>query len=281
MSANSASFSLNHMAAPKSSYRELIELAAALGCEGVEFRNDLPGRRLFEGEPARNVRSAAQSAGVRVLALAEVKRFNDGCRERAAQADELIELAVECGAEAVSLIPVNDSGYRPGNSERNQRLRDFLAELAPNLRAAGILGYVEPLGFAISSLRTKREALAAIADAGASDVYQLIHDTFHHAIAEEPGIYAADTGLVHISGVDDRSLIRSEMEDGHRVLVGPGDQIGNIRQIKELRSSGYGGSLSFEPFARSVHEDRALRESLTASIRFVRDALAEDDAEDD
>ncbi|MDE0530426.1 MAG: TIM barrel protein [Albidovulum sp.] len=275
MSANTVAFGLNHMVAPKSSFRELIELAATLGCEGVEFRNDLPGRELFEGEPARNVRTAARSAGIRVLALAEVKRFNDGNRQRAAQADELIELAVECGAEAVSLIPVNDSNYRPGQGERIERLRDFLAELAPNIRAAGILGYVEPLGFSISSLRTKNEALSAIHDAGVSDEYRLIHDTFHHALAAESDFFAAETGLVHISGVDDQTLGISEMEDGHRALVGPKDQIGNIRQITELRASGYRGLLSFEPFASSVHDDSMLSDSLEASIQFVRKAVSE------
>ncbi|MCY4459362.1 MAG: TIM barrel protein [Albidovulum sp.] len=274
MPANSVSFALNHMSAPNSNFRELIDLAASLGCVGVEFRNDLPGKTLFDGEPARNVRDASINAGVRILALAEVKRFNDGSLNRAAQADELIELAVECGAEAVSLIPVNDASYRPGSRDGTQRLRDFLAESAPKIRSAGLLGYVEPLGFSISSLRTKKEALSAINEADASDVFRLIHDTFHHAIAGEPDLYPSRTGLVHISGVNDSSLDVSDMEDGHRELVTADDRIGNIGQIEELRSTGYAGPFSFEPFAKSVHEDRALADSLTASMRHIRDAIA-------
>ncbi len=101
VSTGSNSFALNHMAAPSLGYRAFIDLAASLGCVGVEFRNDFAGQELFDGASAREVKTAAADAGLRILALSEVKRFNDGLPERRDQAEALIETAVECGAEAV------------------------------------------------------------------------------------------------------------------------------------------------------------------------------------
>jgi len=67
---------LNHMAGPGLPWTEFLELAKNLNCIGVEFRNDLPGK-LFDGTSPQLVGAVAQAAGLRILALAEVKAFND------------------------------------------------------------------------------------------------------------------------------------------------------------------------------------------------------------
>ena len=41
-------FALNHMATPRLSCREFLDLAASLGCIGVELRNDLADKRLSD-----------------------------------------------------------------------------------------------------------------------------------------------------------------------------------------------------------------------------------------
>lgn len=74
------------------------------------------------------------------------------------------------------------------------------------------------------------------------------------------------TGLVHISGVEDAEAPLQSIRDGHRVLVGEGDILGNAAQIDTLLSTGYSGYLSFEPFATSVHELADIQQALGASI---------------
>ena len=54
-------------------------------------------------------------------------------------------------------------------------------------------------------------------------------------------------------------------------LVGPGDIMDNIGQIRALSAAGYAGPFSFEPFSKQVHEladpARALRESMSFVAR--------------
>src|SRR3546814_6144222 len=56
------------------------------------------------------------------------------------------------------------------------------------------------------------------------------------------------------------------IRDGHRVLVGEADILGNAAQIEALRAGGYEGYLSFEPFAQSIHELADIRQALGASM---------------
>lgn len=61
-------------------------------------------------------------------------------------------------------------------------------------------------------------------------------------------VRASRTGLVHISVLEDASF--ADMLDGHRVLVGPKDRIGNVEQLRRLYDDGYDSLVSFEPFAK-------------------------------
>jgi 2-keto-myo-inositol isomerase len=61
------------------------------------------------------------------------------------------------------------------------------------------------------------------------------------------------------------------MRDGHRVLVGPEDRLGNASQIRALLAAGYDGPLSFEPFSPSVHASPAPRAAVTGSMEFLRE----------
>ena len=148
--------------------------------------------------------------------------------------------------------------------------REALAALAPHLRAAKIMGLVEPLGFAECSLRFKREAVDAIDAVDGADVYKVVHDTFHHYVAGETEIFPQQTGLVHISGVVDPGVGRDAMRDPHRVLVDAADRLDNLGQIRALESGGYTGPLSFEPFADSVSDATDIRALLLDSMEVIR-----------
>ncbi|KAF1023152.1 MAG: hypothetical protein GAK37_03275 [Pseudomonas sp.] len=75
---------------------------------------------------------------------------------------------------------------------------------------------------------------------------------------------------MHISGVEDAEAPLSSIRDGHRVLVGEGDILGNAAQIDTLLGTGYGGYLSFEPFAESVHGLADIRQALVASMAHLQ-----------
>ena len=250
----------------------LLDTAAALGCVGVEVRNDL-ARPLFDGLDPVQAGDMARAKGLRILALAEVKRFNDWSTDKATEARGLMQIAVACGAEAVSLIPRNDN-QGMGNGERQGNLRVALRDLKPMLDDHGLVGLVEPLGFDICALRLKSEAVEAIEALNATGRFKLVHDTFHHHLAHEVPIFAAHTGMVHISGVTDPDLGVADMGDAHRVLVDAADRLGNLAQISALQAAGYAGPISFECFAPQVHALADPVSALKTSFDFIASGLS-------
>ena len=245
-------FALNHMAAPRLGLTEFFRLAASLGITEVEIRNDLDGRPLRDGTPAETVGIAAAQAGVGIVSINALQRFDDWSATREREAAELARYAAACRARGVVLVPTNDGSGGAG-AERRARLRRALRGLHPILADQGILGMVEPLGFSSSSLRSKREAAEAMEEAGVGHRFGLVHDTFHHAIAQEPDLYPALTAIIHVSGVTDPAVPFSGMRDFHRGLVDAGDRLDSAGQISALVAAGYSGTVSFEPFSAEVH----------------------------
>jgi 2-keto-myo-inositol isomerase len=266
------SYAINHTVAPRKSFAELVELATALGLEQVEIRNDLPGIALADGTPAAQVREQAEAAGVGILSINALQRFDDWTDQRAAEAVRLARYARDCGADALVLCPVNDPGYRPSESERQGRLRAALRALGPILEDAGIFGLVEPLGFATASLRLKADAIEAIEDVGLAERFRLVHDTFHHYLAGEVRPFAEWTGLVHISGIE-TTLPLEQLRDEHRVLVGIEDRSEALLQILAMME-GYDGAYSFEPFAPSVQRHHDIAGVLEASMHWIDREIA-------
>ncbi len=261
------SFALNHMTVARLNYVELLDMAAALGCVGVEVRNDLP-QALFDGMAPEAAGALARTKGLRILAVAEVKRFNDWSDTKANEALALIKIAKAAGAEAVSLIPRNDN-QGLGNGERQAALRVALRALKPMLEDHGLVGMVEPLGFEICALRYKAEAVDAIEALDATGRFKLVHDTFHHTLANGGPYFPKHTGIVHISGVVDRAVTIGQMADSHRVLVDATDRLGNVEQILALQAAGYTGPVSYEAFAPSIHALSDPRTALQASIDYL------------
>jgi 2-keto-myo-inositol isomerase len=267
------SYAVNHMVAPRRSFAELLELATSLGLDQVEIRNDLDGVALRDGTPPDRVRAQTDAAGVRILSINALQRFNDWNDARAAEASALARYAQGCGAEALVLCPVNDANWRLAETERRERLQAALRALAPILEGAGITGLVEPLGFEQSSLRFKADAIEAIEETGLGERFRIVHDTFHHYLSGEPRFYPEWTGLVHISGVDDPDLPLDRMRDEHRVLVDVNDRCGTLLQILALME-GCDGPYSFEPFAASVHATEDIAGALEASMHWIDREIA-------
>jgi 2-keto-myo-inositol isomerase len=266
------SYAINHMVAPRKSFVELVKLATSLGLDQVEIRNDLEGVAISDGTPAARIREEAAAGGVRILSINALQRFNDWNDERAGEATALARYARDCGAAALVLCPVNDAGYRLSERERQVNLRHAMRGLAPIVAEAGIIGLVEPLGFAESSLRLKAEAVEVIEELGLGDRFRIVHDTFHHHLAGEARMFPEWTGLVHISGVDE-DLPPDRLRDEHRVLVGADDRCGTLLQILALME-GYDGPYSFEPFAASVHAAGDIAGALQSSMHWIDREIA-------
>ncbi|MDB6142735.1 MAG: xylose isomerase [Pseudomonas sp.] len=263
-------FALNRMVAPRLSLPAFIELAVTLKADAIEIRNDLKGVEIEDGTPPQKVHELCAAQGIRVLSINALYPFDVWNDERRAQAVKLASYARDCGAEALVLCPLNDRADTRTAAERATGLRTALTGLAPILREHGILGFVEPLGFEECSLRFKRQAVDAIKATGGLDVFRLVHDTFHHHLAGEREFFADITGLVHISGVEDDAVPLANIRDGHRVLVGEADILGNAAQIDRLLGDGYLGHLSFEPFADSVHGLSDIQQAVSASMAYLQ-----------
>jgi 2-keto-myo-inositol isomerase len=265
----SLSFALNHIAAPRRRFAAFLDLARELGIRAVEIRNDLPGVEIADGADPAQVRREAEARGVEILSINALYPFDVWNADRAEAAERLAGYASACGAKALVLCPLNSTEDERSEAQRAEDLLAALKGLLPILEWHVVDGLVEPLGFAESALRTKRAALDAIDKVGAAARFKLLHDTFHHFLAGEREIFPERTGLVHISGVEDTGLAHAAIRDEHRVLVGPGDRVGNAGQIRALLDAGYAGPFSFEPFARTVHELSDPAGALRESIGFV------------
>jgi len=265
-------FALNHMTVARASFRELVALSATLGCVGIEVRNDL-AQSLFDGLDPVEAGNLVHANGLRLLAVAEVKRFNDWSNSKASEALALMQIASAAGAEAISLIPRNDN-LGMGNGERQATLRVALKALKPMLNDHGLIGMIEPLGFEACALRYKSEAVEAIEAVGGGSQFKLVHDTFHHTLAHGGPLFPQHTGIVHISGVVDQSVRVADMRDPHRVLVDPRDRLGNVEQIAALIGAGWDGPVSMESFATEVHALADPAAALARSFTFIREGLA-------
>lgn len=255
-------FALNHIAAPRLPLADFFTAARALGVTEVEIRNDLPDV-LSEWRPA-DVKAEAEKAGVTIVSINALYPLNNWSGNLPARAEDMADYAAACGARALVMCPLND-----GTPVDFDSLVGALTAMKTILDTRGLTGLVEPLGFPVSSLRTKAEAIRAIQVAGGQGTYKLVHDTFHHHLAGETEFFPDWTGLVHISGVVDPAVSVADMLDAHRVLVDGGDRLENLPQIRALLDAGYDGPFSFEPFATEVHEAADPKGALKTSMAFV------------
>jgi len=274
MTTPSIKFGFNHMIAPSLTPDELVTSAVKLGAVAIELRNDIGANSLNDIETARRVGAKAREAGLEVRSINALYPFNIWSDDLARRAEALAGIAAASGATGLVMCPLNENKFVEDTPEKAASLRVALKAIRQILGTHGLKGFVEPLGFPVSSLRFKWEALAAIDDIGGADIYTIVHDTFHHRGAGETQLYPSRTGLVHISGLEDPAISYNDMLDSHRVLVGPEDRLGNIEQLRQLYAGGYDGVVSFEPFAKEVHNLLDPIAAVRASMDYVREAMA-------
>lgn len=273
MSNKAIKFGFNHMVCPSLAPTAFLAAAVKVGAVAVELRNDVGDNSLKDIDVARDIGTRAADLGLTIRSINALYPFNVWNDERARQTEALAKLAKASRAEGLVVCPLNEGKLLENTPEKAAGLRAALTALRDILGEFGIKGFVEPLGFPISSLRFKKEALAAIDAIGAADTFSLVHDTFHHAGAGEKEVFAKRTGLVHISGLEDPSISFDDMLDSHRVLVGPKDRLGNIEQLRVLLNDGYDGIVSFEPFAKEVHDNPDAIGAIRRSMDYVRQQL--------
>ena len=274
---NKARIALNRIVYPGVGMEEFFALTAELGLGKVELRNDLPGGKIIDDLAPEQVKKLSARYRIQILTINALQKFNlpSNVAKAAQELKGLIELARSIGCLAIVLCPNNDTA---DTRTPEQSLRDTVAALKAfrsQLEQSGLLGYVEPLGFPESSLRSVLSASQAIGEAGGNS-YRMVFDTFHHYLGPDT---AADiegkldvslVGLVHASGVEAK-LDKGAMKDGHRVLLTAGDRMGNVGQIARLIARGYTGDVSLEPFSEQVQ--RLDRKAFLEAARETIDIL--------
>ncbi|WP_083007375.1 TIM barrel protein [Halomonas sp. GT] len=273
MAQNSIKFALNHMVNPRWTPQQLIESAAEMGVGAVELRNDVGGNSIVDLDTASSAGQRARELGIEVLSINALYPFNIWNEERERQAETLAQWVHAAGGRGLVLCPLVDAESRASAEERKACLEQALTALDKVLGRYDLQGFVEPLGFPISSLRAKGEAIEVIHALNLSSRFSLVHDTFHHQGASESDVFADMTGLVHISGLEDPDVTFEGMLDEHRVLVSTQDRLDNVGQLKRLLSGGYNGYVSFEPFAASVHQQKNPVAALRDSMAFIQHQL--------
>jgi 2-keto-myo-inositol isomerase len=264
-------FALNQKTASRLGFADFLDLAADLGCVGVEPRNDL-GRPFFDGFEPERAAGMARERGLRLLGLSEVYPFDDWNAERRAAVAALIEVAAASGAETISLIPRVDV-RDPDADARAAALRAVVSEIAPMLAGINVVALLEPIGFANCSMRFQREAAAAIESLNLGDRFGIVHDTFQHALAKDADFLVPHIRTVHISGVADGSGDLTDDHDAERVLVDETDRTDALGQMGRLITAGYRGPFSFECTAPRVREDGNLRAAIAESFAYLRREL--------
>ena len=268
---------VNRIIAPSLTLAGFYDLAVAAGLSKVELRNDIGGKDPIDGMKATEAVALAKARGIEVSTINALQKFNlSSARAKATgDLDAMLEMGQAIGCKAIVLCPNNEASDGRSQAQRAAETVEALAAFGPRFVKAGILGYVEPLGFGISSLASLVVAQEAIKKSGFS-CFRIVHDTFHHHIGPDDlailgkAYDIEHTGLVHISGVES-DIAPSEYRDAHRILVGPADHMKSKEQMLRLDALGYKGIYSFEPFSPEVQRLGAadLAAALKKSLDYI------------
>jgi 2-keto-myo-inositol isomerase len=271
-------FALNRIACPSLGLEDFFRFTADLDLSKVEIRNDLPGGAVIDGMPPAKAAELAQRHGIRILTINALQKFNLKAAQTKNQAEleTLLELAAALHCTAIVMCPNNDTQDHRDARTRIEETVGALKAFGPSFAKQGIQGWVEPLGFAESSLSSIVVAGEVVKRSG-YDCYRIVYDTFHHYLGPDTekdivGTFASSqAGLIHVSGVE-APIPKEKCRDEQRVLLSPADRMGSREQIARMISLGYAGDISFEPFSADVQRMSrdALAAALTESIEYLR-----------
>ncbi len=245
---NKINLSINQIIMKYSTFDEFISFTKKLNIQNIEIRNDIENNLIKENEPEK-IKDICDSHSVRILTINALQKFNIWDEKRKSELIELCIYANKANIRAIVLVPLNDGSITNENDQINL-LRKSLIEISKILNEYNIIGLVETLGFEKSTLRKKSLAIKIINEIKSTKI-KILHDTFHHKLAEENKFYIDYTELVHISGVADHYR-NHKLTDDYRSVIEENDLIENIKQIKKFLQNGYKGYFSFEPFSEKL-----------------------------
>ena len=266
-------FCINRKIAPNLDLEQFFSLVKKCGLNKVELRNDMPSGKVTDNLSNDQLNALAEKYGIEIVTINALGMFNllDEQAALLKNAEALLSQAQAIRSKALVLCPHCSAG---DNRSEEQKKTDTLAALkllAPLFRQYGVQGYVEPLGFGISSLRSSLLTQSLIRDSGAP--YKIVLDTFHHYLSDvtqpefDAQIQIDGIGLVHLSGVEDRRA-KSALSDEERIMLSDKDRLESKKQVQDLERLGYTGIYAFEPFSSQLDSwtaadiEREIRQSI-------------------
>lgn len=235
-------FCINRKIAPNLDLEQFFSLVKKCGLNKVELRNDMLSGKVTDNLSNDQLNALAEKYGIEIVTINALGMFNllDDQAALLKNAEALLSQAQAIRSKALVLCPHCSAG---DNRSEEQKKTDTLAALkllAPLFRQYGVQGYVEPLGFGISSLRSSLLTQSLIRDSGAP--YKIVLDTFHHYLSDvtqpefDAQIQIDGIGLVHLSGVEDLRA-KSALSDEERIMLSDKDRLESKKQVQDLELS--------------------------------------------
>jgi 2-keto-myo-inositol isomerase len=249
------SLCLNRIIKPQLPLEEFLKFTADLGIKYVELRNDFTDKGILDGLSDAVLRKTFKDTAIKALTINALYPFEDVkvLKENIEKLKGLIAEAKRINCPQIVMCPLNDANDKRSPGQRADELLTALTVYGPLFAEAKMIGLIEPLGFEICSLRTKKAALEGIAKCEYSTCYKLLHDTFHHYLSGEAELFPKETAIIHVSGVR-AGKPKAAITDEDRILVTKDDIMDNRDQIRALRQGGYTEPISYEPFSSQVRD---------------------------
>lgn len=266
-------FCINRKIAPNLELEKFFQLVKKCGLSKVELRNDMPGGKVADNLSNEQLNALATEFGIEIVTINALGMFNllEDQTALLKNAEALLIQAKAIHSKALVMCPHCSASDRRSEVQKREDTLAALQLLAPLFKQYGVEGYVEPLGFGISSLRSSLLAQSIIHDSGAP--YKLVLDTFHHYLSDvtqsefDAQIRVEQIGLVHLSGVED-PRIKGALSDEERIMLSDKDRLASVIQVQNLERLGYQGIYSFEPFSSQLNTwtegdiEREIRQSI-------------------
>jgi 2-keto-myo-inositol isomerase len=252
-------FCINRKIAPNLTLESFFRLVKNCGLSKVELRNDMPGGKVTDNLSHEQLNTLAIEYGIEIVTINALGMFNllEDKLRLLENAEALLVQAKAIRSKALVMCPHCNASDQRSEAQKRADTLAALQLLAPLFKQYGVEGYVEPLGFGISSLRSSLLAQAIIRDSGMP--YKIVLDTFHHYLSDvtqqdfNAQIQVEQIGLVHLSGVED-PLIKGALTDEERIMLSDKDRLASRAQVQNLERLGYRGIYAFEPFSSQLNK---------------------------